>query len=391
MDYLLQMGITMGFIKKLCSAPYLLLAISTGFLSGCDVPPSEPATKMSEFIIGSYAKENESGIYRLQLDGKTGALSSLTELAATVNPSYLTLSADQQTVFAVNETGKGGVSVFNWKTDKSALMLVSQLTELGENPCHISLSPDGTMLAIANYSSGDIGLFKIEGVNSAEIKLREFARHQSQGQGLHERQEAAHMHWVNWSPNGKFIYSVDLGLDEVKVYELEGETLLPAKVAIKLQAGDGPRHMVFSEKQGFIYLINELSNTVLVMQQDSGTGELTEVQRLASLPKDFAAKSQAAAIKLSPAQDFLYVSNRGLNSIAVYAIVTRGRLQYIQDYSTGGNWPRDFVISNDGEYVLVANQLSNDIKVLKRDNKSGLLSATEHKVTVSQPTFISQL
>jgi 6-phosphogluconolactonase len=385
------MGIIMGFIKKVGSAPYLLLAVLTGLLSGCDAPPSEPATTMSEFIIGSYAKENEPGIYRLQLDGKTGALSSLTELAVTPNPSYLALSANQQSVFAVNETGNGGVSVFNWQTDKSALMLVSQLTELGENPCHISLSPDGTMLAIANYSSGDIGLFKIEGANSAEIKLREFARHQSQGQGPHARQEAAHMHWVNWSPDGKFIYSVDLGLDEVKVYELEGETLLPAKVAIKLQAGDGPRHMVFSLNHELAYITNELSNDVVVLKQDSTTGLLTEIQRLSTLPAEFAGKSQTAAIKLSPKQDFLYVSNRGLNSIAVYAVDAQGKLSYLQDQSTGGNWPRDFVISNDGEFLLVTNQLSNDITVLKRDNKNGLLSATEHKITVSQPTFISQL
>lgn len=379
---------------KLWSAPFLILAALSGVLSSCDMAPSKvpkSETKMSEFIVGSYAKDNEPGIYRIQLDPKTAALSSLTTLAATVNPSYLTLSADKQTVFAVNETDKGGITVFNWQKDHSVLLPASLLTELGDNPCYISISPDGTTLAIANYSSGDIRLFKIEGADTQGSILREFASHQSQGQGAHERQEAPHMHWVDWSPDGKFIYSVDLGLDAVSVYELDGETLSPARVALKLQPADGPRHMVFSKKQQVAYVINELSNDIVVVQQDPDTGLLTEIQRLSSLPTDFADISYGAAIKLSPKQDFLYVANRGLNAISVFAIDEQGKLTYIQDQSTGGNWPRDFVISNDGEFLLVANQLSSDITVLKRDTKSGLLSSTDSKIAISQPTYLSQL
>ena len=390
MDYL-KWELTMHFSKKLRSTSYLLLAILSGLLSACDKTPVNPEIKMSEFIVGSYAKENEPSIYRIQLDPQSGALSALTTLANTVNPSYLALSADNQTIFAVNETEKGGVSVFNWQDKHNALSLASQLSDLGDNPCHISISPDGTMLAVANYSSGDIRLFKIEGISSQETSLREFARHQSQGQGAHERQEAPHMHWVDWSPDGKFIYSVDLGLDEVKVYELDGEALLPAKVAFKLQAGDGPRHMIFSVKQGFAYIVNELSNALVVVQQDSSTGELTEVQRLSALTEEFTGESYVSAVKLSPAEDFLYVANRGSNSISVFAIVAKGKLEFLQDYTTAGNWPRDFVISNDGEFLLVANQLSSEITVLKRDNKSGLLSSTDSKIAVSQATYISQL
>ena len=376
----------MRFSTKFCSAPLLILTALAGLLSGCDDMPKKSDTKISEFVVGSYAKENEPGIYRLQLDATTGALSSLSELVATVNPSYLTLSADKRRVFAVNETTKGGVTAFNWTSDKSALLPFAQLSELGDDPCYISLSPDGTMLAIANYSSGDIRILKI-----ADTTLTEIAAHKHQGKGSHVRQDAPHMHWIDWSPDGRFIYAIDLGLDEVSLYQLDGDTLLPAQVAIKLQPEDGPRHMIFSEQLGLAYLLTELSNQVVVLQQDKQTGKLTEIQRLSSLPVDFADKSQAAAIKLSPAQDFLYVSNRGLNSIAVYAIDAQGKLSYLQNQSTGGNWPRDFVISDDGEFLLVANQLSNDITVLKRDNKSGLLNATNNKITISQATYISQL
>lgn len=372
--------------KKLSTAACLLVVGMAGILGGCGKASENTRSTVAEFIVGSYAKPNEPGIYRIQLDLPSGALSAIDPLANTVNPSYLTLSTDKQTVYAVNETNQGGVSIFNWQADRAGLTLAAQLTDLGDNPCHISLSPDGTMLAIANYSSGDIRLFKVD-----NNTLSQFASYQHQGQGTHARQEAPHKHWVNWSADGRFIYSVDLALDEVSVYQLEGENLLPAKVAIKLQAEDGPRHMLFSDKQGMAYLINELSNTVVVMQANNQSGELTEVQRLSSLPEEFSGKSQAAAIKLSPQQDFLYVSNRGRNSIAVFAIVGGGKLEYRQDVSTGGDWPRDFAISDDGEYLLVANQQSNDISVLKRDNKTGLLSATGHKISVSQPTYLSQL
>lgn len=383
------MGMTMA--KKLSAATYLILFALAGILSGCSKAPVNSESALAEFIVGSYAQDNQPGIYRIQLDLDSGLLSSVSTLANSVNPSYLALTTDKQTVFAVNETNQGGVRVFNWQADGAALSLAAQISDLGDNPCHISISPDGTVLAIANYSSGDIRLFKIDNDSQATSKLRQFASHQHQGQGTHARQEAPHKHWVNWSPDGRFIYAVDLALDEVSVYKLDGETLLPLKAAIKLQAEDGPRHMLFSDKQGMAYLINELSNTVVVMQADSQTGELTEVQRLSSLPEDFQGKSQAAAIKLSPQQDFLYVSNRGRNSIAVFAVVAKGKLEYRQDISTGGDWPRDFVVSDDGEYLLVANQQSNDISVLKRDNKTGLLSATGHKIAVSQPTYLSQL
>jgi 6-phosphogluconolactonase len=149
--------------------------------------------------------------------------------------------------------------------------------------------------------------------------------------------------------------------------------------------------MVFHPDKPLAYLINELSNTVLVFERNMQTGGLSQIQRLSSLPASFKEHSQAAAIELSPDSRFLYVSNRGANSIAVFKLDENGKLTYIQDQSTGGDWPRDFVISEDGQFLLVANQRSNNISALNRDSQTGLLAPATEFFEVSQPTFIGQL
>lgn len=366
------------------------------FVSGCvkpqidavenSAPTAQPlAPQTSDYLIGSYTKTEQQGVYRVTLDHKTGGLSGLTLVAASKNPSYLIWRAADQLMFVVNETGAGGVSSFKWDATAALFNPVASKQQLGAAPCFIAASPDQAYFAVANYMSGDVQLFSQDA--DGQFALKNSQRHI--GRGKHARQEAPHPHWINWSPNGKYIYAVDLGLDQLLRYEMVGGKLANRSVALKTNPADGPRHMVFHPQLNKAYLLNELSNTVVVLALDESQGEVSVEQRLSTLEPAYAKHNQAAAIKISPDGRFLYTSNRGANTIASFSVNELGALEYIEQVATAGRWPRDFILSSDGgRHLLVANSGSNAVNVLQRDPATGRLQLSEAMVEVHQPTVL---
>lgn len=334
--------------------------------------------------VGTYSQNGSEGIYGLEYDSAANQFSLPQLLAKTDNPSFLSL-ADGGLVYVANELEEGRLSTYLRQPDGTLTALASAVTG-GASPCYISQSPDGRFVATANYMGGNVSIFNVaaDGAVRGEPQL---LQHSGRGPNS-ERQEAPHAHWVQWSPDQTRIYVVDLGIDEVKVYDFDGVTGTASngRTALSLQPGDGPRHLYFHPTSSHAYILNELSNTITVVQTQPD-GHLTEVQRVTTLPADFTAHSQAAHLYITTNGRFLYASNRGHNSIAAFAIGAAGQLNLIDITSTEGDWPRHFVVLEDLGRLIVANQESNNLVALTV-HADGSLTPSGAAVTLPQATFI---
>lgn len=352
-------------------------------LSLCFLSKGVSATE--SFIVGSYTENNNEGVNVITLNTQNLSFTPPKTVAITHNPSYLALSDNHQTLYAVDESSYGRINQFSWLANAKKFNKVHSYKNIGADPCYIAIKSNGLQLSVTSYSSGNSKFFDID---TSTNKLNQVAEFQSQGRSVHNRQEAPHMHWMNWDNNDKFAYSIDLGTDQVFVHQYK-EKKLSTDVAIKLPAGEGPRHMVFHPHLNNAYIVSELNNTVLVVQQNLTNGKLNNQQRISILPKDSQGDNFAAAIKISTKGEHLYVSIRGTNLLSVFDVLTDGSLRIKQHIETGGNWPRDFTLSQQEDFLLVTNQHSNNIVLFKRDNVTGILSKTDSKVVTSQPTFIT--
>lgn len=346
--------------------------------------------------VGTYTKSVGDGIFVYSFNDQSGKLVNLKTPAVGNNPSFLTISANKKYLYAVGEVDNlddqqsGGVSSFKIEK-KGRLTLVNQVLTHGANPCHVSLSPDGKMLVASNYSGENISLFKVlpDGNLSEMIQ-----RIQHEGKGPFKgRQDEPHAHSAQFNATGKFLFAADLGIDELKIYEVgTGDAPLRSgsQPYVKMAPGSGPRHFDFSPEGHFIYVINELNSTITVLMKYGGVWK--QIQTIKTLPKDFKGESWCADIHLSADGRFVYGSNRGHNSIAVFKRdATNGRLEMIQTIPVEGNWPRNFTLDPTGRFLLVANQKSNDITVFKVDEPSGKLSFTGIKVPNESPVCLQFL
>jgi 6-phosphogluconolactonase len=356
-------------------------------------------TTSTMVYIGTYAEATKESIFVLGLDVETGALTQVSGVKAGANPSYLTLDKKNRYLYAVNETedyeGKhnGAVSAFAVDQQTGGLTLLNQIASKGGAPCFITLDKTGKTLLVANYMGGNITAFQLQhnGQISQVADLVQFS-----GSGPNkERQEAPHAHYVAPDPENRFVLAVDLGTDRVMSYRLiegaEKDVLLKNKpvVAFITAAGAGPRHLTFHPGNTIAYLLNELNSTIDVLRYDADKGIFSGIQTIATLPSDFKENNQCAAIKVSADGRHLYASNRGHNSIVVYAVNERtGRLTLVEHINTGGDWPRDFSLDPTGKILLVANERSDNIVTFKRDTVSGKLTETGHQAKVSKPVCV---
>lgn len=346
--------------------------------------------------VGTYTKGLTNGIFVYSFNDQSGRLVDLKKPAISNNPSFLTISANQKFLYAVGEldnldTNKsGGISAFRIEPD-SKLTLMNHVLTHGANPCHVSLSPDGKKLVASNYTGGNLSFFNILPDGSLSEMIQ---RIQHEGSGpFPERQTEPHAHSARFDATGKLLFAADLGIDELKIYDVtSGEKMVTpsAQPFIKLAPGSGPRHMDFSADGRFIYVINELSSTITVVMKYGG--EWKQVQTIKTLPKDFKGESWCADIHISTDGRFVYGSNRGHNSIAVFKRDTNsGKLLMLETVPVEGNWPRNFTIDPSGKFLLVANQKSNDITVFKIDQTSGKLKYTGFKVPNESPVCLQFL
>ena len=375
----------------------MLMALSVGAMSA----QAESRDEV-ELLVGSYTQGKSQGIYRLQFDSAKGRITpEPLQVFKTANPSWLTLSKDQSRLFVVNENGKGQRDVVGRASSvaidpkTNQMTLINQVKTLGEEPTHSSLSADERYLFVANYGvhadpGGSLAVLPI----NAEGQLQPVTQMSSHpaSQVNPERQMSAHVHSVVSSPDGKFVYASDLGADKVFVYQYDpaanaDHPLVAADPAfVALPAGSGPRHLLFSKDGKHAYLTTEMSAQVFVFDYDKG--RLKQRQAL-ELAHGMPAQNRAAgALHASQDGKFLYVSNRGkANEILVFAInPSNGELTEIQRRSVDGDHPREFALSPNGKFLLIANQMSNAIVVLERDPETGTLGKTVQTLEMDAPS-----
>ena len=375
----------------------LLMASGIGAMSAQAAFGSEV-----ELLVGSYTQGKSQGIYRLQFDSQSGRLTpEPLQVFKATNPSWLTLSRDQSRLFVVNENGQGQADVVGRVSSLSIdpktneLNLINQVKTLGEEPTHSSLSGDERYLFVANYGvhadpGGSLAVVPINARGELQ-PVTQMSSHPASRVNP-ERQMSAHVHSVVSSPDGKFVFASDLGADKVFVYKYDPAAnpehpLVTADPAyVELPAGSGPRHLLFSKDGKHAYLTTEMSAQVFVF--DYADGQLKQRQALELAHGQPAQNRAAGAVHASPDGKFLYVSNRGkANEILVFAInPANGELSEIQRRSVEGDHPREFALSPNGKFLLIANQMSNAIVVLERDPQTGKLGKTLQTLAMDAPS-----
>lgn len=345
-------------------------------------------------LVGSYTDGASQGIYRYQFDDKRGHIDPTPQqVVKSVSPSWLVLSADQRLLFAVNETPGGHASSFTVSA-KGEIKPLNQVASKGDEPTHASISRDQRFLFVANYAvNPDPGgsLVVISVAKDGKLKqVVQQLRHKPSGVNP-ERQAGAHVHSLVLSPNGQHLYASDLGADKVFIYRYDGaspdQPLSPAiPASVDLPPDSGPRHLLFDAKGRHAYLTLEMSGEVVMF--DVKDDALLERQRLPLTEQQEAAAKAAGGLHLSADGRFLYVSNRGTaNEIVVFSVGKQdGQLTFLQRRSMEGDHPREFALAPSDNFLLVANQKSNQIVVIRRDPRSGKLLETVQTLKQDAPS-----
>jgi 6-phosphogluconolactonase len=359
-----------------------------------------PAPKQGKYLfyVGTYTQDGSQskGIYAYSLDPSTGQATSLGLAAETTNPSFVALAPSGQYLYAVNEVGNykgpnsGGVSAFSVDRATGKLTFINEVASRGADPCYIIVDKSGKYVLVANYTGGSVAVFPIlEGGKLGEATA--FVQHTGHGADP-KRQEGPHAHSIDLSPDNRFAFVDDLGLDEVLVYKFDASkgTLTPNDPPFtKLDAGAGPRHFVLHPSGKFAYVVAEMQSTVTALSVDLKAGTLQRLQTLSTLPKDFKGENDDAEVHVHPNGKFLYTSNRGHDSIVVYAIdPAKGTLTVIDHVPTQGKIPRSFEIDPTGKFLFAENEKSNNIVIFRIDEKTGRLTATGQKLEVSEPVCV---
>jgi 6-phosphogluconolactonase len=345
--------------------------------------------------VGTYTAPQSSskGIYAYRFDARNGKMAPLGLMAETPNPTFLAVHPNGKYLYAINEineyNGKQAGSVSAYSIDKATgkLTLLNTVSSASPGPCHVAVDATGKAVLVANYAGGSFASFPV----MPDGKLGEAASFiQEQGSSVNkQRQSAPHGHSVVVTKNNKFVLSGDLGTDKVRIFKLDPATAritpnTPDSAPVK--PGSGPRHLAISPDQKHVYVISEMASTITTFDFNANTGAMKEIGTVSTLPDDFKGKSTTAEIMIDAKGQYLYGSNRGHDSIAVFSIDPKTALPTrIETVSTGGKTPRAFVIDPSGNYILVGNQDTHNILVLKIDHASGKLSPVNEKIELGAP------
>ncbi|MBM6444577.1 lactonase family protein [Pseudomonas sp. MIL9] len=360
-----------------------------------------------QLLVGSYTAGQSQGIYRLNFNSATGQIDAKPlQVIKSENPSWLTLSKDQRYLFVVNENGPGQrdpvgrVSSYAIAPKTHELSLINQVQSLGNEPTHSSLSADASHLFVSNYSvaedpGGTLAVLPVS-ADGALKPVVQMSGHPASRVNP-ERQMSSHVHSTVSSPDGRYVFSNDLGADRVFAYRFDPKAnpdlpLTPANPAfVQLPAGSGPRHLLFSADGKHAWLTMEMSAQVAVF--DYRDGSLVQTQMVDLAAGQPVSDKAVAALHASADGKFLYVSNRGTaNQLLVFAIdPATGHLKELQRRSVEGDHPREFSLDPSGKFVLIANQKSNGIVVVERDAKTGLLGKTVQKLPMDAPSDLKFL
>lgn len=361
-------------------------------LSGLILAAFASAEPKTQFLyVGNYS----NGIQAFRYDSQALALQPLGMVGEMQRPSFLTLHPNGRFLYAVSELGndKGSQGyVYAFSIDKSTgkLNFLNRQTSGGGGACHLVVNKTGKFLIVANYGSGSIADFPLKDDGS----LGELAsKVQFEGSGPDaKRQKGPHAHEVVLSPDDRFLFVPDLGTDQVKIFRFEPSTgaLTPNKPSsASVKPGAGPRHFALAPNGHFAYVLDEMGSSVTAFKLDASAGALSEIEAVSTLPEDNTTVNNSAELQIDSTGSFLYASNRGHNSIAVFAIDRQsGKLHRIQLVPSGGATPRNFVIDPSGKHIMAANQDSNNIVLFDRDVKTGKLTSTGKSVTSPSPVCL---
>lgn len=353
-------------------------------------------TEPIKFGTGKVLEGKGKGIYVFKWDSTRGILNPSCVNTGIANPSYLAIDKHGRFLYAVNELkqfeglASGSLSAFEIIDEEGHLRFLNSCPTKGTDPCHVALDPRGRHAVVANFMSGSVAVFSIN-PNGSLDRMTDFVQHQ--GSSIDAgRQSGPHAHSAVFDPSCKYLLIPDLGIDKLVAYEFDdakGSIVERREKTIRLPAGSGPRYMEFHPSGAYAYVINELNSTVTALKVQSEGQWLAPIQTISTLPSEFKGESTCAHLQIEPTGRYLYASNRGHDSIAIFSINTsNGCLEHVGWVSSGGRTPRHFCIDPSGKYLLAANQDSDNIAVYRIDYQSGKLEATGQQVSVPAPVCI---
>lgn len=326
---------------------------------------------IEKIILGTYTRRVSEGIYTIDLDTEKKELSGLTLATKEVSPTYLAKSKAENLYTVTTVDGLGGAGAYD-----STYQFLNAVTEEGAPLCYVAVDETRQLVYGANYHKGEVNVYRI--LDNGGIEAVESLYHQEET-GPHKNQDHAHVHYTDLTPDQRLVVC-DLGTDRVYTYDVAENEKLTLAATFVAEPGTGPRHLVFHPTQPIAYLFGELDSTVSVLAyQENGSFE--KLQKISTLPEDFTGENGGAAIRISNDGRFLYTSNRGHNSIAVFEISSNGeQLSAIQNISTEGDFPRDFALNSTNEFLVCANQNSDNLTLFTRDAQTGKLTLLQKDI-----------
>jgi 6-phosphogluconolactonase len=325
------------------------------------------------------------GIAVYRFDPDSGALSLLQTATSVPNPSFLALDASGRFLYAVNELKEGGVSAFARDPGTGELTFLNRERSYGADPCYVSLDATGRYVLVANYTSGTIAALPV-GEDGRLQHASSVVQHEGSSVNP-DRQEGPHAHMIASTPGGGFVLATDLGTDRIEIYRLEDGQLV-SHGSSRVEPGSGPRHFAFSPDGRTLYLLNELTSTMTVFTYDGERGTLDPRHTVSALPNSFTGESTCAQVVVSPDGRFVYGSNRGHDSIAIWAVAANGDVSVVGHERTQGSYPRNFALDPSGGWLLAAHQLSDTIVTFRRDAASGTLTPAGQVTETGTPVAL---
>ncbi|WP_076462313.1 lactonase family protein [Limosilactobacillus caccae] len=338
---------------------------------------------MSErFLIGTYTKKTSKGMYAVTLDPVAGKLTDVKLAIPSQKPAYLQVGNDGR-VYAVKQVDdQGGVASYSLADDNAKML--SEVLAAGAPPAYVGLDEERQLLFSANYHTAKVDVFKIS--PDGQLTQTDSVLHEG-ATGPQPEQEAPHVHYADLTPDKRLVVC-DLGMDLVVVYDVSADGKLTAVSRYKCEDGFGTRHIAFHPNGKYAYLLGELSSKLEVLKYNAKDASFTHLQTIKTIPADWTAHNGAAAIRISHDGKFVYTSNRGENTIAVFAIQPDFTVKHIQSISTEGDFPRDFNLSKDEHFLLASNQNSDNLTLYKRDAESGKLTLRQKDVACPEPVCV---
>lgn len=338
-----------------------------------------------DFLIGTYTNKTSKGMYRVTLDTDQERLVNVRLAVELLKPSYVQVGSNHW-VYTIKKAadGKKGAGIYQLGETAADAKLLGEALFDGPSPAYLGLDEKRHLLFGANYHAGRIDVFKIG--TDGQLTRTDVVEHHGE-MGPRPEQEMPHVHYTDLTPDGRLAVC-DLGEDLVSVYDVSDDGKLTAVSDYQFPSGDGPRHMLFGKDGQFAYVMCELGSKLTVLRYDADKGSFTHVQTVKTIPDTWTAHNGAAAIRISSDGRFIYTTNRGENTIAVWAVQDDGTVKHVQSISSEGDFPRDFNFSKDEHYLVSSNQESDDLVLYRRDPATGQLTLLQKDVACPEPICV---